>query len=110
MTRRLGPLGMIAIGIVAGAILASRILPDRADAAWVEREFLAMGTTLSLRIEAPDRERGIAAIDAVHDAAWGQMVALRDNEIVRVPLADIVGHERLCPDSLYHGVAGWFFA
>ena len=29
---------------------------------------------------------GIAAIDAVHDGAFGQMVALRAGEIVRVPL------------------------
>jgi len=34
---------------------------------------------------------GIAAIDAVHDGAFGQMVALRGGEIVRVPLAEAVG-------------------
>jgi ATP-dependent phosphofructokinase / diphosphate-dependent phosphofructokinase len=34
---------------------------------------------------------GIAAIDAVHDSAFGQMVALRDGKIVRVPLAEAVG-------------------
>ncbi len=34
---------------------------------------------------------GIAAIDAVHDGAFGQMVALRAGEIVRVPLAEAVG-------------------
>ena len=28
---------------------------------------------------------GIGAIDAVHDGAWGMMVALQANEIVRVP-------------------------
>ena len=33
---------------------------------------------------------GIAAIDAVHDRAFGQMVALRADQIVRVPLADAV--------------------
>ena len=31
---------------------------------------------------------GIAAIDAVHDRAFGQMVALQADHIVRVPLAD----------------------
>jgi 6-phosphofructokinase 1 len=34
---------------------------------------------------------GIAAIEAVHDGAFGQMVALRDAKIIRVPLAEAVG-------------------
>jgi 6-phosphofructokinase 1 len=34
---------------------------------------------------------GMAAIDAVHDAAWGEMVALQAGRIVRVPLGDAVG-------------------
>jgi 6-phosphofructokinase 1 len=33
---------------------------------------------------------GVGAIDAVHDAAFGQMVALQSDRIVRVPLADAV--------------------
>ena len=33
---------------------------------------------------------GVAAIDAVHDGAYGQMVALQAGAIVRVPLADAV--------------------
>ncbi len=34
---------------------------------------------------------GMAAIDAVHDGAFGQMVALQAGEIVRVPLSEAVG-------------------
>jgi 6-phosphofructokinase 1 len=34
---------------------------------------------------------GIAAIAAVHDGAFGQMVALRDAKIIRIPLAEAVG-------------------
>jgi 6-phosphofructokinase 1 len=34
---------------------------------------------------------GIAAIDAVHDRAFGQMVALRGTRIVRVAMAEAVG-------------------
>jgi 6-phosphofructokinase 1 len=34
---------------------------------------------------------GMAAIDAVHDGAFGQMVALQADRIVRVPLAEAVG-------------------
>ena len=52
---------------------------------------------------------GIAAIDAVHDDAFGQMVALRADRIVRVPLADAVGELKLVDPELYHGVAEVFF-
>ena len=52
---------------------------------------------------------GIAAIDAVHDGAFGQMVALRADEIVRVPLAEAVGELKLVDPQLYHGVADVFF-
>lgn len=53
---------------------------------------------------------GIAAIDAVHDAAFGQMVALQAGHIVRVPLQEAVGSLKLVDRELYHGVAEQFFA
>jgi len=44
---------------------------------------------------------GIAAIEAVHDGAFGQMVALRDGKIIRVPLAEAVGSlKTVDPDLL----------
>ena len=44
---------------------------------------------------------GIAAIDAVHVGAFGQMVALRNAKIVRVPLAEAVGSlKTVDPDLL----------
>ena len=52
---------------------------------------------------------GIAAIDAVHDGAFGSMVALQAGEIVRVPLAEAVGKLKTVDPDLYHGVAGVFF-
>jgi 6-phosphofructokinase 1 len=52
---------------------------------------------------------GIAAIDAVHDGEFGTMVALRADEIVRVPLADGVGELKTVSPDLYHGVAEVFF-
>jgi 6-phosphofructokinase 1 len=52
---------------------------------------------------------GIAAIDAVHDGAFGQMVALQSGEIVRVPLADAVGTAKTVDRDLYHRVAEAFF-
>ena len=53
---------------------------------------------------------GIAAIDAVHDGAFGTMMALQAGEIVRVPLHDGVGAPKLVDPALYHGVAEVFFA
>ena len=52
---------------------------------------------------------GIAAIDAVHDGAFGTMMALRDGEIVRVPLTEAVAEPKLVDPALYHGVAEVFF-
>jgi 6-phosphofructokinase 1 len=51
---------------------------------------------------------GVAAIDAVHDSAWGTMVALQGGRVVRVPLADAVGELKLVDPELY-GVAQVFF-
>ena len=52
---------------------------------------------------------GVAAIDAVHDGAFGTMVALQAGQIVRVPLAEAVGELKLVDPELYHGVAEVFF-
>ncbi|MDP1819317.1 MAG: ATP-dependent 6-phosphofructokinase [Acidimicrobiales bacterium] len=51
---------------------------------------------------------GVAAIDAVHDGAWGTMVALQDGAIVRVPLGEAVGELKLVDPALYD-VASVFF-
>jgi len=51
---------------------------------------------------------GVAAIDAVHDGAWGTMVALQADRVVRVPLAEAVGELKLVDPELY-GVAQVFF-
>jgi phosphofructokinase-like protein len=52
---------------------------------------------------------GIAAIDAVHDGAFGEMVALQAGQIVRVPLAEAVGTLKTVDPALVHDVAEWFF-
>jgi phosphofructokinase-like protein len=51
---------------------------------------------------------GVAAIDAVHDGAFGQMVALRAGHIVRVPLSEAVGELKLVDAELYD-IAKVFF-
>ena len=52
---------------------------------------------------------GVAAIDAAHDGAFGQMVALRADQIVRVPLAEAIGRLKVVPADIL-AVARQFFA
>lgn len=52
---------------------------------------------------------GVAAIDAVHDGAFGQMVALQSNSVVRVELADAVADLKPVSTEL-RDVARQFFA
>jgi phosphofructokinase-like protein len=52
---------------------------------------------------------GVAAIDAVHDRAFGQMVALQADRIVRVPLTDALHQLKTVDHDLLHGVAEVFW-
>ena len=52
---------------------------------------------------------GIAAIEAVHDGAFDQMVALRADRIVRVPLGDAVTQLKTVDRELLDDVAAAFF-
>jgi 6-phosphofructokinase 1 len=52
---------------------------------------------------------GIAAIEAVHESAFGQMVALRAGEIIRVPLAEAVTELKTVDPELFQHVAVPFF-
>ena len=51
---------------------------------------------------------GVAAVEAVHDGAYGTMVALRCGEIVRVPIAAAVAKSKTVDLDLYGEVAGVF--
>ena len=52
---------------------------------------------------------GVAATQALHDGVTGQMVAVHDGEIERVPLSQVVGRTRYVDLSLYDDVASVFF-
>jgi 6-phosphofructokinase 1 len=52
---------------------------------------------------------GVAAIDAVHDQAFGHMVALQADRIVRVPLAEALAAPKTVDPGLLHDVAEVFF-
>ncbi len=51
---------------------------------------------------------GIAAIDAVHDEAWGQMVALQKGRIVQVPLAEAVKELKFVDPQLWATAKNFF--
>jgi ATP-dependent phosphofructokinase / diphosphate-dependent phosphofructokinase len=51
---------------------------------------------------------GVAAVEAVHDGAYGMMVALQRGEIVRVPIAAAVAKSKTVDLDLYGKVAGVF--
>jgi len=52
---------------------------------------------------------GIAAIEAVHDSAYGHMVALQAGEVVRVPLSAAVAELKTVDVATFARVAGPFF-
>ncbi|MGH9305035.1 MAG: ATP-dependent 6-phosphofructokinase [Acidimicrobiales bacterium] len=52
---------------------------------------------------------GTGAVDAVHDGAWGQMVALHGTRIERVPIADAVTSLKRLDPELLRSVAEVFF-
>ncbi|MGA2521066.1 MAG: 6-phosphofructokinase [Acidimicrobiales bacterium] len=51
---------------------------------------------------------GVAAVSAVHDGAFGTMVALQAGQIVRIPIADAVARPKTVDLDLYGAVAGVF--
>jgi len=51
---------------------------------------------------------GIAAIDLVHQGRFGQMVALKGNEIVAVSLKDVVGKRKTVDPKLYEMATVFF--
>ena len=52
---------------------------------------------------------GTAAVEAVHDGDWRQMVALHGARIERVPIADAVGKLKTLDRELFRSVAEVFF-
>jgi 6-phosphofructokinase 1 len=51
---------------------------------------------------------GVAAVEAVHDGAFGMVVALQAGDIVRIPIADAVAKAKAVDMALYRDVAGVF--
>jgi phosphofructokinase-like protein len=52
---------------------------------------------------------GVAAVSALHDDVFDCMVALHNDDVVRVPLTEMVGKTRYVDLSLYDNVATVFF-
>lgn len=52
---------------------------------------------------------GVEAVNTLHDGVAAVMVAVRNDDVVRVPLGEIVGKTRYVDLSLYDNVATVFF-
>ena len=52
---------------------------------------------------------GVAATATLHEGIFGQMVAVRNDEIVRTPLTGVLGKTRYVDLDLYDNVASVFF-
>jgi 6-phosphofructokinase 1 len=52
---------------------------------------------------------GVAAVEAVHRREWGQMVAIRADEMMTVPLSEVANRNRSVDLRLYDDVASVFF-
>ena len=51
---------------------------------------------------------GLAAIDAVHDQAWGQMVSLRAGSMIRVPLSEAIANLKVVDPALWLDASQFF--
>jgi 6-phosphofructokinase 1 len=51
---------------------------------------------------------GLRAAEAVKNGEWGQMVALRGNEIVAVSLDEATAETKTVPDALYEAAETFF--
>ena len=74
----------------------------------------SLGATLDAALASLDREGPLtlgelAAIDAVHQQAWGEMVVFREQRIERAPMAVCVGRTRTLDMAMYRDVAEVFF-
>jgi len=52
---------------------------------------------------------GIEAIDAIHDRAWGTMVALQNAKVVRVPLEEAIGELKPIEPDLWAVARSFFY-
>ena len=51
---------------------------------------------------------GLGAVDAVHDGAFGMMIALRSSKVTRVPLSETIGRTRMVDLELFEEITGIF--
>lgn len=107
--REIDEYGHIRLGGIANVIAEEIRARTRFDTRVTILGYVQRGGTPTAYDRMLSTRFGIAAIDAVHDGAWGQVVALQCDQIIRAPLAEAVGELKLVDPDLYHGVAAQFF-
>jgi len=94
--------------------IAARLAPEIEGRTGFETRVVALGHvqrggTPSAYDRVLATRYGLAAIDAVHEQAWGDMVVFREQRIERAPLDVAVGRTRHLDMSMYQDVAAVFF-
>ncbi len=107
--RQLDPFGHVRLGGI-GSVIAPEIEARTGfETRVVQIGYVQRGGTPTAYDRILSTRYGLAATDAVHDHAWGQMVVLRSSRITRAPLTDAVGKTRTVDLDLYNDVADVFF-
>ena len=108
-TYKLGKGGHRRLGGIAAVLAAEIEARTGFDTRVVQIGHVQRGGTPNAYDRVLSTRYGLAAIDAVHDRAWGEMVVLRSTVISRAPLTTAVGKTRTVDMNLYEGVAEVFF-
>lgn len=107
--RQLDQFGHVRMGGIAAAIAPELEARTGFETRVVQIGHVQRGGTPTAYDRILSTRYGLAAIDAVHERAWGEMVVLRSSRIMRAPLTEAVGKTRTVDLELYRDVAEVFF-
>ncbi len=108
-TRERDQYGHFRLGGIASLVAPEIELRTGYDTRVVQIGHVQRGGTPSAYDRVLSTRYGLAAIDAVHAKAWGEMVVLRSTKIMRAPMREAVGGTRQVDMTLYQEVASVFF-
>jgi 6-phosphofructokinase 1 len=96
------------LGGIAAALAAEIETRTQLEARVTELGYVQRGGTPTAFDRVLATRYGVAAADAAHAGGWGDMVALREDSIVRVPLAEAVGEIKMVSPELIEAASQFF--
>lgn len=100
--------GHVRLGGVAEGLAAELKERTGIDTRHVVLGHLQRGGTPTANDRILSTRYGVRAAEAVKNAEWGKMVALRGNDIVTVPLAEATDETKVVPGELYDLLKSFF--